>query len=305
MRIWNKISISLEQKRNYPGYLFIMPFLLGFLFFYLYPFILSFIFSISELSITSEGYNLNYMGYENYHFSLFVHTDFVRIFVDTTNEMLSKVPLIITFAFFAAILLNQNFKGRSLARVIFFMPVIMGAGIVLRLEQDNLLFEIMEQSDEAQRVLELNLGGTAALRAFLYQMRFPEVFIEYLIMAVDEIPEIIRSSGVQILIFLAGLKAIPESLYEASKIEGATSWENFWKITFPLMTPIILTNFVYTVIDSYTAPYNEMVDLIKNTAFGGAGYGVSTAMAWIYFLAIVIILLIFIKIISRYVFYYQ
>lgn len=297
-----KISLSLEGRKSVTGYLFIMPFIVGFFLFFLYPFIQSVIFSLSELEITADGFNLHFIGLENYHYALFIHADFVRIFTETISRMLSDVPLILVFSFFAAVLLNQEFKGRMMARVIFFLPVILGAGIILRLEQADYMTSLLEGGG-------IEGGGTflsgAALRNFLMQMRLPEGLLEYITEAVDRIPEIIRASGIQILIFLAGLQSIPPALYEAADVEGATGWESFWMITLPLMSPLILTNIVYTIIDSFTAAHNDLITLIRNTAFGGAGYGVSTAMSWMYFASIAIILAIAISIISKRVYYQE
>ena len=136
-------------------------------------------------------------------------------------------------------------------------------------------------------------------------MRLPEGFLAFILQAVNYIPDIIRSSGIQIFIFLAGLQSIPGSLYEAADIEGATSWENFWLITVPLMSPIIVVNIVYTIVASFTAADNQLLSLIRQTSFGGGGYGIGVAMAWVYFLVIGIFLLIVLKIISRWVFYQE
>ncbi|WP_370621885.1 carbohydrate ABC transporter permease [Bacillus sp. JCM 19034] len=128
-----------------------------------------------------------------------------------------------------------------------------------------------------------------------------EVIISYLTGAVDRIYDIISASGVQIIIFLAGLQAIPSHLYEVSNIEGATPYEAFWKITFPMISPLILTNVIYSVIDSFTG--NDMTTLIQQTAFQQFNFGLSAAMSWIYFLIIAVTLAIVTYFISKKVFY--
>ncbi len=297
----NKFKLTLKSKGSLTGYLFILPFIIGFILFFLYPFIQSIIFSFSELSIVQDGYTLDFVKFKNYNNALFINPDFPRKFVETIAVMLADVPLIIFFSLFAAMLLNQKFKGRLVVRTIFFLPVIMGAGVILSMERVDYMTQVLQTGQD--------IGGSflsgAGLKAFLYQLKLPEGGIEYIVTVVDRIPEIIRASGIQILIFLAGLQSISPSLFEASKVEGATQWENFWFITLPLISPLILTNVVYTIIDSFTAANNELVKLIKDTAFGGAGYGVSTAMANIYFFAIAVILAISIGIISKWVFYQE
>ena len=131
------------------------------------------------------------------------------------------------------------------------------------------------------------------------------VVTEFLSNAINGIYDIVVASGVQILIFLAGLQSISPSLYEASSMEGATAWENFWKITFPMISPIILVNSVYTIIDLFTNETNEMMKNIKSTIFNDIKYGYGSAMAWIYFVCIAVILLIVGGLISRKVFYYD
>lgn len=137
----------------------------------------------------------------------------------------------------------------------------------------------------------------------MLQAGVSETIVNYLTGAVDRIYEIVSQSGVQILIFLAGIQTISPQLYEASKMEGATGYEAFWKITFPMVSPLILVNMIYTIIDSFSR--NELTDLIKTTGFVQFDFGLSSAMAWIYFLAISIILLISTYFVSRKVFYHE
>ncbi|MFW5981847.1 MAG: carbohydrate ABC transporter permease [Halanaerobiaceae bacterium] len=301
-----KVIRSLLRKRDNYGYIFIAPFLLGFLLFFLFPFIMSIRFSLSDIIISSLGYELEFVGLEHYDYILFVDAEFVETLTTTIVSLLTQIPMILFFSFFAAIILNQKFKGRMFARVIFFLPVIMAAGIVLKIEQQDLLTEILNTPDLASAGGGSSGGfvfSDASVRFFFQQMSLPPQMINYLMTSVDNLAEIIRSSGVQILIFLAGLQSISPTLYEAADVEGATAWENFWMITFPLMTPLILTNIVYTIIDSFTRGSNELMILIQEVAFGGAGYSVSVAMSWFYFLIIGIILVVTIKLVSKGVFY--
>ena len=150
-----------------------------------------------------------------------------------------------------------------------------------------------------------NLLSMSTLSDFLLQLKLPQGLLLYIIQGVEKVTEVIRASGIQILIFLAGLQSIPKSLYEAADVEGATGWENFWMITLPLLSPLILTNIVYTIVDFFISPSNPMIDFIQTNAFGGAGYGVSMAMSWIYFLVVGVILFITIGIISKNVFYME
>ncbi len=293
-----KLRLTKRRREALTGVLFTLPFTIGFIFFFLHPFWQSIRFSLSQLKIVSGGYVLENVGLANYRTALVVNADFLRVFVEAVGRILIDVPLIVIFSFFAANLLNQKFKGRTIARVVFFLPVILGAGIVLQMEQTDY---IMGQLRSA--AVEGGVLSGAILRQFLYELRIPETSLDYVMEAVDRIPEIIRASGVQILIFLAGLQSIPRSLYEAADVEGFTGWECFWLITLPMLSPLILTNAIYTIIDSFTTPANPLVKLVRETAFGGGGYGLSSAMGVLYFLAIAVILVITGAIISKFVFY--
>lgn len=292
----NWFRLSLEAKKSALGYAFTMPFAIGFALFFLYPFIQSMIFSVNELQITKTGYELTFVGLKNYYHALFVDPQFRRVFVESMVGMLIDIPTILMFSLFAATLLNQKFRGRLLARVIFFLPVILSAEIATKINQSHYMGEAMDMAQ--QGLFNIKNIGTA-----LTQLKLPPGFVMFIIDAINRVPEIIRASGIQILIFLAALQSIPSSLYEAAEMEGATAWEGFWKITFPLMSPLFLVNIVYTIIDTFTTPTNKLMRLIKASAWGGAGFGVSAAMSWFYFAAIVLILGITLLIVSRNVYY--
>ncbi|MFW5787991.1 MAG: carbohydrate ABC transporter permease [Bacillota bacterium] len=303
MKIFKKIAsmkkitnLSLDQRKSILGILFTAPFTIGFTLFLLYPIFQSVIFSLSDLSIVEGGFEVEFVGLENFSEMLFIDTDFRRVFTETFFRMLLELPSILIFSFFAAVLLNQEFRGRLLARVLFFLPVILSADIVIRLGQAHYMEQAMELGQGA-------FFNVEAIGEFLKQLLLPGELIEYVLGAIDNFPEIIRSSGIQILIFLAALQSIPSSLYEVAKIEGATSWETFWKVTFPMVSPMILVNFVYTIIDTFTASDNLLLRYIQNSAWGSGDYGISVAMSWFYFLTIIILLVSVFFVVSKYVYY--
>ena len=291
--------LTLPQQRSLTGYLFTLPFIIGFILFFLAPFVQSVVFSLNHLRIVTGGYELIYNNWENYKHALFVDTNFLPTFTQTLLNMLLDVPAIVFFSFFAALLLNQKFKGRLLARSIFFLPVILSSGVIAGLEASDYMANMMR---ETANVATSFLSGPA-LTEFLMQMKIPRELLMYVVNVVDRIPEIIRASGIQILIFLAGLQSISPSLYEAARVEGASGWQTFWLITIPVLSPTILANVVYSIIDSFLAPTNDLVNYIRSTAFGGAGFGIGTAMGVMYFAAVAVILAIVVGIISRYVVY--
>lgn len=308
MELFHKINgkrkLTLRGKEAVAGYLFAIPFLIGFFGLFLPMLLKSIQFSFSNMTVGKDGYVLTRAangGLEHYIRALTIDPKFNLGLLNAVKDMAVNVPLIIIFSFFAANLLNQKFRGRGIARSIFFFPVILTSGVVLGIESSDLLQatlgpEGMLSADDASTVI--NVAGF-----LLNYTNLPSGVVMYLSEAVLGIYDIVISSGVQILIFLAGLQGISPSLYEASNMEGATAWENFWKITFPMISPLILVNAVYTIIDSFTSANNELMKTIKDTIFSDVKYGYGSAMAWIYFLIIVVIVAIVGSIIGKRVFY--
>lgn len=308
MELFHKVNgkrkLTLRGKEAVAGYVFAIPFLIGFFGLFLPMLVKSIQFSFSNMTVEQGGYVLTKAannGLEHYIRALTIDPDFNLSLLGAVKDMAVNVPLIIIFSFFAANLLNMKFRGRGVARSIFFLPVILTSGIVLGIESSDLLQatlgpEGMLSADDASTVF--NVAGF-----LINYTNLPSGIVRYLSQAVLGIYDIVISSGVQILIFLAGLQGISPSLYEASNMEGATAWENFWKITFPMISPLILVNAIYTIIDSFTSANNELMQEIKNTIFSDVKYGYGSAMAWIYFLVITVIICIVGGIIGKRVFY--
>ena len=298
--MFRKGKLTLEEKKGYWGWLFIAPWLIGFIMLFAVPLFQSMLYSLSELSLTSTGISLDFKGLYNYQQALTHHVDYNRILVEAVIEMVVNVPLIIIFSLLVAVLLNQQFRGRMVARAIFFLPVILASGVIASIESGDFLQSMMMQG--SQDPTEATGAFTSSqLERLLLGSGMNELLVQYLTGAVDRIYEIISASGVQIIIFLAGLQGISPQLYEAAEIEGATGYEAFWKITFPMISPLILTNVIYSVIDSFTE--NEMTTLIQETAFQHFDFGLSGAMSWIYFFIIAVILAITTYLINKRVFY--
>lgn len=301
MKINPKLRLTLGRKRAIWGFAFIGPFIIGFIAFVLGPMIQSFTFAFSELEIHAAGFSLDYVGLDNFRYALRVDPDFLQVFTETTIQILIKLPAVIIFSFFAATLLNEKFRGRALARMIFFLPVILTAGIIYQFESGDIFHEMLGYVPDQTEAF----STSQAIIRLMLRLRMPEVFTQYIISAVGSIPDIINASAIPILIFLSGLQGIPAPLYECAKIEGATGWETFWKITFPLISPLFLTNIVYIIVDSFTAPGNSLVELISNAAWGRRIYGVSVAMTWMYAGVIALILMFVFAVLSKRVVYME
>lgn len=295
-------GLDLTRKRAMMGYVFVMPFIIGLITFFLVPMIQTVIFSFNNLETVSGGYRLIPKGIENYRKAFLSDANYTRNLVDSLLFMVTNVPLILIFSFFAANLLNQKFRGRGLARAIFFLPVILTSGVMLVIDSGDML---QAAYGIAQPETQEGAFRAVELARLLLRSRLSPTFIDYIISAVDRIYEIVSASGVQILVFLAGLQSISPSLFEASNMEGATGWENFWKITFPMVSPLILVNTVYSIIDTLTNPANALMDQIRTTAFSRNDFGLSAAMALVYFFAIMAVIGIVVWLISKVVFYYE
>ena len=293
---------SLSARRARIGWLYVSPFLIGFVFLFLSPLVLYVQMSFSDMEPGIGYIQFSEVGFKHYYDILLVKQDFIKEVFASVGDLLVNCPVVLLFSFFIATLLNQKFRGRSLARALFFLPVITASGIA---------YTISSESDVMNSLAFLS-GDTASpdavnLMGGIYDLLrdiFGDIsFTEYVTTIVDRIYMIAISSGVQILIFLAGLQTIPSALYEASSIEGATGWENFWKITLPMISPMIVVNTVYTLIDSMTGLSNSMIQTIYTEAMTKSNYCYSAAMGVLYFSISIVFLTCTVLIVNRFAFY--
>lgn len=295
-----KRRFRIYNWRTTAGYLFILPSLVGLVFLFIPALINSIVYSFSEVVIDFNQVNSSPVGWANYYEAFFVNTQFRVLLVDGVKGMVVDSILILIFSFFIATILNQRFIGRSFARTIFFLPVILSTGLVATVQSATSNFNPFVTVVTAGT----RFGGTGALGSlfnlsgFLYRLSVNETLSNAIVYAVNNTYNVVNSSGVQIIIFLSALQSIPPSLFEASKVEGASKWEEFWKITFPMITPMIFVNFVYTIIDSFTNPIYGLMSYIQTQAFGYNRLGFGAALAWIYF-AIILVLLGTVSLIFR------
>lgn len=307
-----KKKLTLLQKRKMTGLLFILPWFIGFLIFYVRSILMAGGFAFSELNMdaVNGGYKLTNIGFENFRYALRVHGSFKQILTTSVLDMLVDVPLITFFSLFMAILLNKKFRGRTIVRAIFFLPIIMNsAAITSAMELSAQMMQGGISSVAAEMLSTATAAGnTLALDIDYFidmfmNLGLPVTFIGYIITAVARINDIISASGVQIIIFIAALQSIPGSMYEVAKIEGATGYETFWKVIFPMVMPHIITNVVYTIVDSFTE--SGVVDLAYKTAFNEFNYGLSSVFSLMSTLITCIILVTVCGLIQKRTFYYN
>ena len=222
-------------------------------------------------------------------------------------QMLIDIPAIIIFSLFMAVILNQKMIGRAVFRAIFFVPVIVSTGIIAQIDRStsnvttNMEGEVSTGQQAQGGGSTTELISATDISALFSSMKIGGGLVTYVVQIINNIYNIVNRSGVQLLIFLAGLQSISPAIYESCSIDGATGWETFWKITFPMISPMILVNAVYTVIDSFTSANNTIMNYIIQESVQRTAE--ATAMAWIYFILIVVIVAVVAAVMSAYIFY--
>ena len=298
-----KRSFSLEKRRAVAGYLFVAPFVIGFIVFMLYPLLTSLQWSMAGSGsgiktvdilnsagevIGSKGTFVipSYTFFGNYGQIISEDYDFTVSFLETIQRTFLWTPFIIAFSLFIAIMLNRKIKFRSVFRVIYFLPVLLGTGLVLsKLEPVTKMLEIPNSLIESAWYI-LDSGS----------------IIGFLKDLIESIIGMFWKMGVQIVIFLAGLQSVSDTYYEAAKVDNANWWDQLWKITIPMLSPMILLNTVYTIIDSFRDQSNPIVAYILKQYNATKWVNVS-AMGWMYFLVTLIMLGTVFAITRRFVFY--
>lgn len=282
-----KRNIPYSRRKSLYGYGFISLWLVGTVIFFLIPLVKSLIYSFSEVTIDSGRTVIEWTGFDKYIKVLTEDEKYTEYLTDMLMETLWKTPLIIIFSMFIAVVLNQNFRGRTFARAVFFLPVIIVTGSVYKVISGDIDVSGISDAEKSSTLLSADFIGEFLEFIGVYGISDK---VNILVSAVaDNIFEIVWNSGIQILLFMAALQGIPVSVREAATLDGATAWEYFWKITVPYIKPFIFANVVFTVIDTFTNPLNtvmECIGIMRNQwAFGEA-----SAMSWIYFTIIMVII---------------
>ena len=280
----NKLYHTMPAKRARTGTLFILPFIIGFLFFMVRPLILSLQMSLNEVNlIRGGGFTMTWNDFYNYHYALQTDPNFNEYLVQEIGRMAINTIATLVLSFVIAVILNQKFKGRILCRIIFFLPVILSSGVLPGIESSNEFFNMM--TDIGKSVEESSgVNVSLALQELLQVSGVAGDIFDVVFQMIDAIYDIVMSSGIQIIVFLSGLQAISPSLYEAADVEGCSAWESFWKITFPMVSPLLLVNCIYTIIDFFMKNDNRVIEKINDVMYGvRMDFGAASAMSWIYF----------------------
>ena len=295
--------VSLDKKKARAGWFFVLPFIIGCILIYIPVIFDSFIYSVAEVeNIRGGGYELHFVGIENYRAAFFDDPNFAQTLVKGLQQLIFDVPAIVIFSLFMAVLLNQKMMGRAFFRAVFFVPVILSTGLMESIEAIDISEEV--EMGEGEKSATAEIVSAMDIEVLFSYMKIGTGLVEYVTQLINSIYNIVNRSGVQMLIFLSGLQSISPAIYEACSIDGASGWETFWKVTFPMISPMILVNGVYTIIDSFTSESNLVMTYI-NGVYGSGSNGnvLSTAMAWTYFTIVILIISAVAALFSAYVFY--
>lgn len=275
------------------GVIFLIPWMFGAIFFFLLPLFKTFYYSLCSITLQGTQFNFKFNGIDNFKYATRVDPEFNIKLIEALTGVAKNVPIQIFIAIFIAVLLNAKFRGRGFFRVIFFIPLILSTGITAL----NLA-EVKTTTEETVSVINM-----AWLTGIFTNSGLPSGIISALMTFINDIFSVITTSGVQILIFLSGLQAISPTLYEVAKIEGCTGFESFCKITFPMISPMILVCVVYSMADFFTTA--TISETIYKVTFTQGNYGLGASMSVIYFTASMLVIGIVSFIISKGVFYYD
>jgi len=289
-----KLKNKLYNARDnqWVGVIFSVPFIIGFLVIFLPMLINSLSFSFNEIVINESGYEKVPVKWENYYYALRVDSGFVRSLWSELSSMVASTPVITLFSLFIAVILNRKLPGRNAFRAIFFIPVILGVGVLSKLDSNNSLMAGLSSA-----AIDTGLGSDSSsdgnivgnITDFLQSMNFSTEIIDFVSSMANSITNIVNQSGVQILISLAALQSISPSVYEAAQVEGATAWEVFWKITFPMVLPVMAINVFYTVIAQLSDSTRWLPKYIQQVT-DVRGFGVGAALSWIYIACVLVMI---------------
>lgn len=307
-----KSRISYEKKKGLYGYGFIAIWIIGVIYMFIVPIFKSAWYSMcytelvttadqaAQRGMTSAGIYTEWNNFGNYEEALFKNQDYLPKLTESLGAMVPQVIVVMIFSLFIALLLNQKFRGRTFARAVFFLPVLVATGPVLAVIKGDISTNGISSGEQFSALFQTDLVDE--LLQFLGIYNLNQQLTMTIQTITSDIFNLLWSAGIQILIFLAALQQIPVSAKEAASMEGATGWEFFWKITFPMISPMILANLIYTVIDTFIDSENPVMSIVLAQS-RGLRYGLSAAMAWIYFLIVAVALAIIVAIVSKFVFY--
>jgi ABC-type sugar transport system permease subunit len=270
MKKGKKLSV-LEKRQGFIGYMFLLPWLIGFFTFTVWPFVYTIFLSFHEVRLTVEGWETTFNSIDNYNLAFLRNTEFVPALISFLTMELLYAPVITVIAFILALLLNQNIKFKTAFRALFFLPVIVMSGPVM--------YQLMDSGS-------MTFGGIKDM--ILYQMveQFSRPLANALVSLFQNYSMVLWFTGIPIILFISGLQKINDSMLEAAKIDSATTWQILWKIIIPIIRPIAMVSIILTIVQLGTYSINPVLTLVQNAIYNTtSGLGLASAFAWIYTLS--------------------
>lgn len=273
-----KRNRGIEELKSRYGYMFTTHWIIGIIIFFALPLIQSVIFSFSQVEIVDNDIKSSFIGLENYKYILFEDVDYEKWVGGSVTSYLYSLPLIILLSMSLALILNQKFRGRLFFRALYFLPVIISTGAVM-----NLIF-MTTSGDMSEAGVSASYSANMISAEDIVRLLDIEGDIATMITGtISKIFDLVWSCGIQIVLFLAGLQSVPQSFFEASRVEGATKWEEFWFITFPMLSRVTLLVTVFTMVELITSERTTLIKSVYKMMQGGQ-YDTTSAMLWFYFL---------------------
>ncbi len=281
MKIFARKKRTIETRKSVNGFLFVLPWTIGFFLFFLIPLVTSIAFAFSKVSVTTSGFKMDFIGLENFRFAFFDAAKYVDNLSDSISGFFYQIPIILVVSLIIAVALNSKFKGRAFFRMIFFIPVIISTGVIIDfLLGDSVMEEMRSAGGSGGSVY---LSGLIDFDKLFMQLGLPSSVTTIISDYVNEIFNLIWKSGIQIVLFISGLQSIPDQLYEVSKVEGATKLQEFWHITIPMLANTIILVMIFSTIDFCVSTDNKVMEQAYTILLDQQNYHESAAMMWAYF----------------------
>ncbi len=284
---------GIESKKSFYGRMFVLPWEIGMLLFFIIPLIQSLLYSFSYVEPNPGELTKEFVGLDNYRYIFVEDTTFVDNLMESISKFFTSMPIVVITSLILALVLNGNFKGRTIFRGIFFIPVIIASGVVLTLLSNSYggfgaIIQLSTNSSADQNNPYMMVGNSGGMdfSTLLLSLDLPEDVTTTISTIISNIFNNIWTCGIPIVLFLAGLQTIPAQLYEASNVEGATKWEEFWYITLPMISQTLLLVIVFTLIELLTQSTNPVVKQAYDQMRTNVNYYESAAMLWVFFAVI-------------------
>lgn len=292
-----KKAVGLDTKKSRIGYYFLLPWIFGVLVFVVGPMFSSIYYSFSNVSITANGITPSFAGLKWYKYALIEDPDFIDIAVSSLSSFITALPIILSVSLLLALILNQPFKGRMFARSVFFLPVIISSGVIMEVLSGFTMSDELSNAVSGANTQVASYMQVIDFNEILVKLNLPDSINGLMVNYLSDLFNLIWSCGIQILLFIAGLQTIPTQLYEVSKVEGATSWEEFWFITVPMLRQTILLVGFYTMIELFVEKSELVIKAIGYLK--EQVYDRSSAMLWLYFIAVGLVMCIVVLIYKK------